>query len=132
MTCSIKEMVGRGPDLELYYNTVCHGRESDDWFEPRVVAGEALAQKSLGSGGSHVYVLIGARLDRTRFDIGVLTFEGARDGDHPVLELDAVRPHGAWGASWRVRRGVYAGGELFYAPGSVLTARVSGRWVVKP
>jgi hypothetical protein len=26
---------------------------------------------------------------------------------------------------------VYAGGELFYAPGSLLTGRVSGRWVVR-
>jgi hypothetical protein len=132
MTCSTSEMLGKSPDLDLYYNTVCYGRESDDWFEPRVVAGEAVAQKSLGDGGSRVYALLGARLDRTRFDIGVLTFEGRRDGDHPILELRTLRPHGALGASWRVRRGVYAGGELFYAPGSLLTARVSGRWVVRP
>lgn len=131
MTCSRTEMIGRGTDRELYYNTVCRGRESDDWFEPRVVAGEAVAQKSLGRGGNRVYAVAGARLDRTRFDIGVLTFEGARDGDHPILQLRTFRPHGALGASWRVRRGVDAGGELFYAPGSLLTARVSGRWVVR-
>jgi hypothetical protein len=75
--------------------------------------------------------MLGARLDRTRFDIGVLTFEGQRDGDHPILQLRTFRPHGAIGGSWRVRRGVYAGGELFYAPGSLLTARVSGRWLIR-
>ena len=131
MTCSPKEMLGYGADLELYYSTVCHGRESDDWFEPRMVAGEAVASRSLGSGGSSVYALLGARADRTRFNIGVLTFEGQRDPDHPILQLSTFRPHGAVGGSWRVRRGVYAGGELFYAPGSLLTGRVTGRWLIR-
>ena len=131
MTCSSQEMLGHGADLELYYNTVCHGRESDDWFEPRMVAGEAVASRPLGSGGSSVYALLGARVDRTRFNIGVLTFDGQRDADHPILHLSTFRPHGAVGGSWRVRRGVYAGGELFYAPGSLLTGRVSGRWMIR-
>ena len=30
MTCSTQTMLGHGSDLELYYATVCHGRESDD------------------------------------------------------------------------------------------------------
>lgn len=129
MTCSTQEMLGRGADLELYFNTVCHGRESDDWFEPRMLGGELLASRSLF--GARTYALLGARVDRTRFDIGVLTPFGERDQDHPILELHAFRPHVALGASWLVRRGVAAGGELFYAPGSVLTARVSGRWVAR-
>ncbi len=131
MTCSASEMIGNGPDLELYYSTVCHGRESDDWFEPRMLGGELIASRSFGEGGTSAYALLGGRVDRTRFDIGVLTFSGERDQDHPVLQLRAFRPHGAVGASWRVRRGVYAGGELFYAPGSLLTGRVAGRWVVR-
>ena len=131
MTCSPDEMLGHGSDLELYYATVCHGRESDDWFEPRMLCGELLASRSFGDGGTRAYALLGARIDRTRFDIGVLTFDGARDLDHPVLQLSAFRPHGALGASWRVRRGVSVGGELFYAPGSLLTGRVAGRWVVR-
>ena len=124
-------MLGHGSDLELYYNTVCHGRESDDWFEPRMLAGEGVVSRPLGSGGGRLYVVAGARVDRTRFDIGVLTLDDARDIDHPILQLRTVRPHGALGASWRVRRGVLAGGELFYAPGSLLTARVSGKWIVR-
>ena len=131
MTCSTTTMLGHGSDLELYYSTVCHGRESDDWFEPRMLGGEAVASRSLGPAGGRIYALLGARVDRTRFDIGVLTQDGARDADHPILALKAFRPHGALGASWRVRRGVYAGGEVFYAPGSLLTGRVSGKWVVR-
>lgn len=131
MTCSSETMVGHGSDLELYYATVCHGRESEDWFEPRMLAGEGVASRSLGSGGGRLYAVLGGRVDRTRFDIGVLTFDGARDQDHPILQLRTVRPHGALGASWRVRRGILAGAELFYAPGSLLTGRVSGKWIVR-
>jgi hypothetical protein len=129
MTCSTREMIGRGADLELYYNTVCHGRESDDWFEPRMVGGELVATRAIG--GISSYAMIGGRIDRTRFDIGVLTGPGERDRDHPILELRATRPHMALGGSWRVRREVSAGAELFYAPGSLLTVRVSGRWMAR-
>jgi hypothetical protein len=129
MTCSTQEMIGRGPDLELYFNTVCHARESDDWFEPRMYGGEIVASRALGKGSA--YVLAGGRVDRTRFDIGVLTPLGDRDLDHPILQLHTTRPHMAAGANWRVRREVTAGAELFYAPGSLLTARVSGRWMAR-
>ena len=129
MTCSTREMVGRGAELELYYNTVCHGRESDDWFEPRLLGGEVIVFRPLGS--VNAYALVGGRIDRTQFDIGVLTAIGERDQDHPILELDATRPHLALGASWRVRREVTTGAELFHAPGSVWTVRVSGRWMAR-
>jgi hypothetical protein len=129
MTCSSREMLGRGADLELYYNTVCYARESDDWFEPRMAGGELVATRTLR--GVNTYVLLGARVDRTRFNIGVIRPDGSRDPDHPILQLRAFRPHGAIGASWRVRREVAAGGELFYAPGSLLTVRVSGRWMAR-
>jgi hypothetical protein len=129
MTCSTREMLGRGADLELYYNTVCHARESDDWFEPRMLGGEIIASRTIF--GINSYAILGGRIDRTRFDIGVLTPVGDRDNDHPILELRATRPHMALGGSWRVRREVSAGAELFYAPGSLLTVRVSGRWMAR-
>ena len=131
MTCSESEMLGNGADLEQYYNTVCHGRESDDWFEPRTVGGEIVGSKGMGTTAFDVYAMFGARYDRTRFDIGVLNTDGSRDTDHPVLELEAFRPHAAVGISWRVSRVVAAGGELFYAPGSLFTMRVTGRWIVR-
>ncbi len=132
MTCSEKTMLGHGSDLELYYSTVCHSHESEDWFEPRVLAGEAVASFALGSSGSRMYATVGARYDRTKFDIGVLTFDGQRDTDHPILELETFRPQGAIGASWRATRSLATGAELFYAPGSLLTVRFSGRWILRP
>lgn len=96
-----------------------------------MLGGELLASRLMGSGGISVYAALGARVDRTRFDIGVITDDGGRDADHPILELRTVRPHGAIGASWRVARGVDAGSELFYAPGSLLTGRISGRWAIR-
>ena len=130
MTCAASEMVGHGIDLELYYNTVCHGNESDDWFQPRTLGGEAVASHALGNS-SKMYVLLGARFDRTKFDIGVLTADDERDPDHPILELRDFRPQGAVGASWRFHPNVVAGTELFYAPGSLFTVRVSGRWILR-
>jgi hypothetical protein len=132
MTCSEETMLGHGSDLELYYATVCHSRESDDWFEPRVLGGEAVASFTLGNGGSRMYATVGARFDRTKFDIGVLTFDGQRDPDHPILELETFRLQGAIGASWRATRSLATGAELFYAPGSLLTVRFSGRWILRP
>jgi hypothetical protein len=131
MTCSAKEMLGHGADLELYYATVCHSNESNDWFEPRVVAAEAVATYALGKSGSKAYATLGGRFDRTKFDIGVMTANGERDPEHPVLEIDTFRPQGAIGASWRFHTNVAAGAELFYAPGSVLTVRMSGRWILR-
>ena len=130
MTCSAEEMLGKGADLETYYNTVCHGRESEDWFEPRTLGGEVIASQPLSNTGLSAYAMFGARYDRTKFDIGVLTFEGERDTDHPILELDAFRPHAAAGLSWRAMRNNDTGLEVFYAPGSLLTMRVSGRWTL--
>ena len=130
MTCSASEMVGHGTDLELYYNTICHGRESDDWFEPRTIGGEVVVSEDVGTS-LRPYAMFGARYDKTRFDIGVLNVDGSRDSDHPILQLDSFRPHAAVGLAWRASRNVAGGGELFYAPGSVLTMRISGRWIVR-
>lgn len=130
MTCAESEMLGKGAELELYFAKVCHGRESRDWFEPRMLATEVVVSRAIGTGIG-VYALAGGRMDRTRFDIGVITDGGARDPDHPILELHASRPHFAGGVTWRAAGAIALGGEVFYAPGSVVTARVSGRWVVR-
>jgi len=74
------------------------------------------------------YVLAGARYDRTRFDIGVRMPDGSRDPDHPILELRTVRPHFAFGATWRGPAPWGAGLEGFYAPGSLFTVRLSARF----
>lgn len=130
ITCAESEMVGKGSALETYYALVCHGNESDDWFEPRLLGGEVVASRL--AGPLRVYAIAGARLDRTRFDIGVIRLDGSRDADHPILELDATRPHVALGASWQAASRLTSGMELFYAPGSVFTVRATARWSVRP
>jgi len=130
ITCATSTMRGRGADLELYYAAVCHGRESDDRFEPRMVGGEVLAAGRIG--WLDMYAGAGARVDRTRFDIGVLRDDGSRDPDHPILELRSTRPHVMAGTSWRTGARVGAGLEVFYAPGSLLTARAAVRWRIRP
>jgi hypothetical protein len=127
ITCAASAMLGKGSALETYYTAVCHGRESDDWFEPRMLGAEAVLERHV-SEAVRAYVAAGGRLDRSRFDIGVIMDDGTRDPDHPVLELRTARPHVALGASWRAASRFDAGAELFYAPGSVLTARASVRW----
>lgn len=132
MTCNEDTMLGHGLELQTYYATVCRGRESDDWFEPRLLGGELVASRAVGSGGVRAYVLAGARYDRTRFDIGVRMPDGSRDPDHPILELRTTRPHFALGTTWRGPARWGAGLEGFYAPGSLFTARVSARYAWRP
>jgi hypothetical protein len=132
ITCAESEMVGHGADLELYYATVCHARESEDWFDPRMVAGELVATAPLIGSTITGYAGVGARIDRTRFDIGVQTLEGERDPDHPVLALRSTRPHATLGVTWLARPGFSSGVEAFYAPGSLFTARATWRWSPRP
>lgn len=123
ITCNADIAAAGSSDLRTYYRTVCRGRDSRDYFEPRHVSLEILASRE---GAIQAYAGAGARLDAgTRFDIGVAKPDGSyRDPDHPVLELRSVRPQLVLGAIWQARaRGALAG-ELFYAPGSLLTARV--------
>lgn len=130
MTCNADALTGRSADLDRYYALVCHGRESDDWFEPRLAAVDVHAVRAMGAW--RVSVTAGARHERTRFDIGVRTFDGRRDPDHPILEMRGIRPEFSLGAAWRTATRWSAGAEAFYAPGSLLTARLSAQYVVRP
>ncbi|HEX7120936.1 MAG TPA: hypothetical protein VF178_01110 [Gemmatimonadaceae bacterium] len=132
MTCNEDTMLGHGTELETYYATVCRGHESDDWFEPRLLGGEVMATRPLLGGTVQAYASVGARYDRTKFDIGVYMPNGGRDPDHPILEIDTVRPHGSFGAAWHAGRRWWLGAEGYYAPGSLFTARVMARWTVRP
>jgi len=106
-----------------YWFHICHARESDDRFEPSQWAGELIGTLPKHYGAVVPYAGIGAQRERTKFDVGVLTTDGARDLDHPILELRAIREYGVAGLTWRVARRAHVSSELFYAPGSVLTVR---------
>lgn len=133
ITCNAGTAARGGAPLATYYASVCHGRDSDDWFEPRLAAGELVAARNFASepgrwrtAPSNLWLAVGGRVDRSRFDIGVVMPNGTRDPDHPILQLRDTRPHAASGAGWRLGRRMAASLEAFYAPGSMFTLRVAG------
>ena len=123
ITCNAATTADGGRDLATYYAAVCHGRDSNDWFEPRIVAGEVMGTRTWRGGRGEWWLAAGGRVDRSRFDIGVLRADGTRDGDHPVLALHDTRPHISAGARLALSSRLTTAGEWFYAPGSVTTVR---------
>ena len=121
ITCS-EALRGGTPSEQVYYGAVCHARESNDYFEPDQLSAEVIVSRRLRPGIAP-FIALGLRRDETRFDIGVLRSDGSRDPDHPVLVMRSVRPFLSGGAAWRAGR-ASAGAEVYYAPGSLLTARV--------
>jgi hypothetical protein len=128
ITCNASTARGGGAPLATYYLHVCHDRDSEDWFEPRLVAGDVIASRRFTPLRALAYVGIGGRVDRSRFDIGVLDDRGRRDPDHPILSLHDTRPHLAMGAHWTATRALDVAAEWFHAPGSVSTVRAYVGW----
>jgi hypothetical protein len=122
MTCNDDLKNAAASDLRVYYAAVCHGHESEDSFEPRHVSAEALI--AWRAGPVRPYVSLGARTERTRFDIGVRFADGTRDQDQPVLEMHATRPQGSAGLAWHAAPWMRTAAEVYYAPGSLATVRV--------
>lgn len=123
ITCNRETATDGGAALAVYYSLVCYGNDSRDFFEPRHVSGELLLAHEARGGRWRPYVSVGARAERTRFDVGVIRPDGTRDPDEPVLRVHATRGYGAAGASWLGLRRTRFAAELYYAPGSVLTGR---------
>lgn len=123
ITCNRETANERGGDLVTYYSFVCYGNNSRDYFEPRHVSGELLVARSVARGRWEPYVTVGARGERTRFDVGVIRQDGSRDPDNPVLEVRTTRAYGAAGTSWLAFRRTRLAAELYYAPGSAFTVR---------
>jgi hypothetical protein len=107
-----------------YYNEICHGRTSDDHFKPQHLAGEVLVSRQMWRLPFVPYAGIGVLREKTIFDIGVLHRDGSRDPDHPILELRATRAYAFLGGTVNAWRSTRFTSELFYAPGSLFTARV--------
>jgi hypothetical protein len=123
ITCNRETADDGDAALATYYATVCYGNDSNDFFEPRHLSGELLLTRSVSSARWHPYVSVGARTERTRFDVGVIRGDGTRDTDQPVLEVKTTRAYGTLGASWFGVPRTRLAAELYYAPGSVLTVR---------
>ena len=122
ITCT--EALAEGsPADALYFGAVCHGRKSRDHFSPRQLSFDVVAARPSTGTGFTPYVGAGVRAERTRFDIGVIRDDGTRDQDHPILELRATRPYALAGARFLPRGRFGVTGELYYAPGSLVTGR---------
>jgi hypothetical protein len=108
----------------IYYSSVCHGRNSDDHFKPQHFAGEVLVSRQVPRLPFVPYAGLGVLREKTIFDIGVIRPDGSRDPDHPILELRATRAYAFVGGTVNAWRSTRFTSELFYAPGSLFTARV--------
>lgn len=124
ITCSAEAMEQRGAALAVYYANVCHGRDSDDHFQPRHLSGELILRRAMLGGALLPYVSGGVLRERTKFDIGVIRDDGSRDPDHPILQMDETRAFGSAGVTWLLARRLMTAGEVYYAPGSLLTVRL--------
>ena len=123
ITC-YEDMLHGTQSEAVYFTEVCHGRTSEDEFKPRHFSAEVLLSRAVSRLPFLPYAGIGVLWEKTEFDIGVIKPDGSRDLDHPILELDATRPYGYVGGTVEAWRSTRFTGELFYAPGSLFTARV--------
>jgi hypothetical protein len=123
ITCN-EDLEARGGGDAIFYTHVCHGLESDDRFEPDAISGELVASRSIRGGSVSPYAGVGIRSERTTFDVGVRFSDGSLDPNHPILKQDLTRGYGFLGATWAGPRRSALSAEMFYAPGSLLTARM--------
>lgn len=124
ITCNRRLRENGGGD-SVYYRFICHDRESEDHFEPLALSGELLAHRTWRGGTLVPYGGVGVRAEHTRLDVGVLRSDGSRDADHPILDMRLTRGYAFAGAAWMLPRRARLNGELFWAPGSLVTVRVS-------
>lgn len=128
ITCS--EAFTRDPLDQTCYN----GTPSDDKVAPLSVALDFVAAHQGGPGARlEPYVALGFRYERVDFDVNYTrtVVQGAADPQHvyPALDdhertratLSGVQM--AAGASWAAADHLRLGGEVYYAPGALLTVR---------
>ena len=125
ITCN-NDILEEGGGNVLFFDYVCHGQESEDRFHSPALALELLAT---GAPGKRVvpWAGLGVRHERDRFIIGVKRADGSEEPNHPILLMTVTRPYGMLGATWTALRMADVSGELLYAPGSLLTARLMAR-----
>lgn len=123
ITCN-DDIIADDPGNQLFFTYVCHDRESEDHFHSPAVAAELLAVRGDGGGTLVPWAGIGVRHEWTKFYVGVRNFDGTPDPNQPTLAMRITRPFGMLGATWRRWSPADLSGELFYAPGSLVTVRL--------
>lgn len=111
---------------EQFFEKVCHNHESEDAFHAPALSLEVLGTPSRTGAAVLPYVGLGVRSEHDKFKVGVKRYDGSPDPDHPTLEMSVTRPYGMLGATWLRGARTSMSGELFYAPGSMLTVRLLG------
>ena len=127
ITCNSDLASSPNQSFQIYYQLVCHDRESDDHFEPSQWSGEIDGSAAIMGGALVPYAGIGVQHYDTKFDIGVINPDGSRDTDHPILHMEAYRGFGVAGVTWLAASPLSFSGELYWAPGSLFTARFLAR-----
>ena len=114
-------------------NLTCYGgARSSDRIAPRSYGFDVAFARRSASGRFEPYLLLGFARQRVDFDVNYVrgvTNPGnlpALD-DHERLRASFTRVHAGVGAGWRIIRWASLGGEIYYEPGAMLTARGSAR-----
>ena len=106
-------------------------RQDSEIASIHCVTSELVASRTIGGGALSPYVGMGVMNEWDRFNVGVRFSDGSIDPNHPILEMTLTRPYGFLGASWAGPRRSALTGELFYAPGSLLTARFQASMLLR-
>lgn len=114
------------------FDQTCYGgTPSSDRVAPRAVALEfAAAYQGWRARRIEPYLSVGIRYERVDFDVNYTrtTAQGAAVSlpaldDHNRLRATLSRVHLAAGAAWDISTFMRLGGELYYAPGALMTLR---------
>lgn len=124
ITCNTSLSTSGNADWVYYWNTICNAMESTDRFEPDQWTLELNATGSWSEGKVLPFLNFGVVKYQSTFDIQVRNSTGI-DTDHPILTMNAIKGYGSAGATWVLSPLFRLGGALFWAPGSVVTGRVS-------
>ena len=130
ITCSA-DAVADPADLTCFGGTT-----SDDKVRPLAFALDGIVTYA-GWHGRRLepYLMVGVRHERVGFDVNYVRLPSQSGGNYPALDdherLQATltRVHGALGAAWDLSGRLRLGGELYYAPGAVVTVRGRAAYV---
>jgi hypothetical protein len=125
ITCNSSLATSGNFSWEFYWEKICNSLESHDRFEPNQWTLELNGSGSIMGGKVLPFAGLGVVQYNSTFDIQVQNGSGGIDTDHPILKMSATKGYGTLGATWVASNAWRFGGSLFYAPGSVFTARFS-------
>ena len=120
---------GKGDVGDAFNPTCLGGQVSDDRVTPLAFALDyAVTYGGWRARRVEPYVLVGVRREQVDFDVHYVNAGGLLDDQR--LGTTLTRVHAAVGAAWEAMPRVRLGGELYYAPGALLTLRTRASYVI--